>query len=712
MTDFKNPSVRRSGKRVPVLLTALVAAALLSACGGGGGNPGAVGPSAGSGGTGTGGTGAATQGKTALQVVDSSGAQTTSIAGGQTATIKATVTLDSGQPAANALVTFTAGTSGMVVFDPANGAVTTDANGLAVIKLRSASTTSAGAVAITATSVDAAGKTTTANVNLSFGAAPLTVGTLSLVPAPTSALPAFNTVALNIPLTSGGQPATAATGLSMTSLCVGDGTATLVPGTLSNGIQLATYTNNGCLRGTDVITVSAGNSSQTINVPVAAANIGSIAFSGSSLSGSSIVLKGSGGQGRSESAQLTFKVVDQHGNGLAGVDVDFTPTTTTGGLSVTPTRATTDASGNVATMVSSGTIPTPVRVSATATRNNVTVSGLSDTLTVSTGLPIQRNMSMSADKYNIEGGNYDGIVANVTVRLADQYNNPVSDGTAINFVSEGGAVGSSAQGACTTLGGACTVQLTSQAFRPTNGRVTVLAYAQGIEDFVDLNGDGQYSCTNYVDANGKVPTTYRPLVDTCLSGGEPFTDMGDPFLDTGNLGSMAGLSGSSSLDGSYDATKGDLPFPYGHTGYSSLGDGKFGLNYIRRSIEIVFSNSTAYLTRLVCTSSGCRDWTSSDGNPSLIAGVAGATCSPQTLNFRLSDSNNNPLPADTTIVTTDAVKLSTGTYAPVSVNSSNVIGGTVHSVSVKPDSACAAGSFSIQVTTPKANATSFNFSSQ
>jgi hypothetical protein len=716
MTDFTNQPARRPSMHAPTLLTALVAAALLSACGGGGGNPGAVGPAAsGTSGSGTGttiGTGTATQGKTLLQVADSSGTQTTNIAGGQTATIKANVTLDSGQPAANALVTFTAGAANMVVFDPANGAVTTDATGLAVIKLHSASMTSSGAVSITATSVDAAGKTTTATVNLSIGAAPLAVGTLSLVPAPSAPLPAFNTLALNIPLTSGGQAATAATGLSMTSLCVGDGTATLVPGALSNGVQLATYTNNGCLRGTDVITVSAGSSSQTINVPVAAANIGSIAFSSSSLNGASIVLKGSGGQGRSESAQLTFKVVDQHGNGLAGVDVDFTPTTTTGGLSVTPTRATTDASGNVSTMVSSGTIPTPVRVSATATRNNVTVSGLSDTLTVSTGLPIQKSMSMSADRYNIEGGGYDGVVSNLTVRLADQYGNPVSDGTAINFVSEGGAVGTSSQGACTTSGGGCTVSLTSQAFRPTNGRVTVLAYAQGIENFVDLNGDGQYSCTNYVDANGKVPTTYRPLVDTCLSGGEPFTDMGDPFLDTGYQGSLAGMSGNSTLDGSYDAAKGDLPFPYAHASYSSQGDGKFGLNYIRSSVEIVFSNSIAHLTRLVCTNGSCRDWISSDGDPTLIAGVAGTTCSTQPLTFRLADSNNNPLPADTAITTIDATKLSTSTYLPATVGSTNVIGGTVHSVNVKPDSTCAAGSFSIQVMTPKGNGTVFSFSSQ
>ena len=109
-------------------------------------------------------------------------------------------------------------------------------------------------MAITATSVVAA-KTATASTNIAVGAAPLTVGTLSFAPAPTGPLPAFSTLALNIPVTSGGQPVNNVAGLTMTSLCVGDGKATLVPGTVTNGVQVATYTNNGCLRGRDVITV-------------------------------------------------------------------------------------------------------------------------------------------------------------------------------------------------------------------------------------------------------------------------------------------------------------------------------------------------------------------------------------------------------------------------------------------------------------------------
>ncbi|SFD87840.1 Ig-like domain-containing protein [Massilia yuzhufengensis] len=680
-------------------------AATLAACGGGGGNPGATGGT-GSGGTGTGtggtGTPVTTDPKITLAVMGGGGAAVSSLSGGQNASVRATVLTAAGKPAVGAIVQFTASDATLLNFTPESGSALTDASGVAVINVKPASVSSAGAVAITATSV-VEGKTATASSNIAVGAAPLTVGTLSFSPAPAGTLPAFSTVPLRIPVTSGGQPASEATGLTMSSVCMGDGTATLVPGAFANGIQTATYTNNGCLRGTDRITVSIGNSIQFIDIPVGAANIGSIQFVGSSTAGSSIVLKGSGGQGRSESAQLTFKVVDQHGNGLAGVDVNFNATTNTGGLAVSPGRATTDAAGQVSTMVSSGTIPTPVRVTAEASRNGVTISGLSDALTISTGLPIQKFMSMSAEKYNIEGLSYDNELTGITVLLADQYGNPVSDNTAVNFVTEGGAVGTSAQGACVTKDGGCTVNLRSQAFRPLDGRVTVLAYVQGIENFVDENGDGQYTCRGYAGA-----TPYRPLIDTCPAGnGEKFPDaasgqlgdMGDPFLD-------AKLN-----DGDYDANKGDLPFPYNRTAYSKAGDGKWGLNYIRTSLEIVFSGSDANLVRQVCTGNVCRDWTAADGDPSVILGVAGASCSAQELAVRLYDRNNNPLPEGTTVSTSDATEISTSVFLPDSVASTNAAGGTIHRVTVKPDTECARGSFMLRVATPKGKVTGFTFKS-
>lgn len=695
-------TVLRAGAPSLKLLICATLALALAACGGGGGSPGAVG------GGGTGGGAVTGDPRMTVTMVDGAGATVNSLSGGQSGVVRAKLTDSAGTAAVNAIVKFTASDATLVEFTPASGSALTDATGTAVITVKPASVTAAGAVAITAEGVVGA-KTATASVNIAVGAAPLTVGALSLNPAPTGKLPAFSTVAINIPVTSGGQPATSVTGLNLTSLCVGDGTATIVLGSLANGVQTATYTNNGCLRGIDRITASIGNSSQSIDLPVDSASIGTIQFIGSDLQGTSIVLKGSGGLGRKEAAVLTFRVVDRNNNGLAGVDVNFRATTYTGGLTVLPASGTTDVNGNVTTTVSSGTIPTPVRVVAEATRNGSTISGLSDALTISTGLPIQKSMSLSVDSHNIEGWQYDGVVANVTVRLADQYGNPISDNTAVNFVTEGGAVGSSAQGACTTQNGECSVPLKSQNFRPLNGRVTVLAYVQGIENFTDSNGDGQYTCTNFTSASGGA---YRPLVDTCNSGGEPFEDMGDPFLDAGKLAPTTGVSSAGTLDGVYQAVNGDLPFPYNSTVYSSSGNSKWGINYIRRSEEIVFSGSNAILVRQFCGANGCRDWTNADGPAGVIAGVAGAGCTSQTLAFRIYDVNNNPMPKDTSVSTIDSNKLAPGTMFPDKVVSTNAIGGTIHQINIRPDSQCAHGSFMVKITTPKGNSSAFSFSSQ
>lgn len=687
-----SPNSSKPAAQLRLAALTLFAAAALAACGGGGGNPGAVTAPGGSSGNGGGGT-VVTSTKVTVALVDGAGNTVASLSGGQSASLKATVLGPDGKPAAGAIVQFATSSASLVTFTPDTASALTDANGVAVVTVKPASYTASGAAALSATSV-VEGKTGTAGMNISIGAAPLTLGTLSFNTPLTGALPAFSTVALNIPVTSAGQPATVATGLILTSDCVGAGTATLVPGAMSNGVQVATYTNNGCSLGRDTITASIGNSSQTISLDVSPANIGSVQFSGSSVSGTSIVLKGSGGEGRSESAQLTFRVVDQQNKGLAGVEVDFAATTYTGGLSVNPTHATTDANGNVSTMVSSGTIPTPVRVTATATRNGLTITGLSDALTISTGLPIQRSMSMSADHYNIEGGDVDGQRVGIMVRLADQYGNPVSDGTTINFVTEGGAVGSSAQGACNTKDGGCSVDLVTQNFRPLDGRVTVLAFVQGIENFVDLNGDGQYTCA------GAAPG-YRPLVDPCPSGGEPFPaapeegDMGDPFLDT-------------NLNGVYEPALGDRPFPFKSTTFMANGNGKWGMNYLRSAIEVVFSGSDAFLTQ-VCNGASCTGGALGNGAVIPVAGAAGNNCQPQNLSVRLADSRNNPLPFGTAVTVPSANKLTVAAVSPATINSTTTGGGTVHLMTVTPDPACAPGDFTLQVKTPQGKITEFKF---
>jgi len=671
------------------LVLSAALALLLGACGGGGGSPGTV----------PGGSNSTVglEPKATILFVNGSGTVVNTLSGGQTATVKVTVLDAKGGAAANEIVTFVA-SGDLIQFTPSSGSALTDAAGVAVIGIKPTSVDSAGATAITATAV-VAGKTATAAANLSVGAGPLTLGSLTFSPNPPPAkLPAFSTLQLNIPITSGGQPSTSATGLIVNSLCKGDALATIVLGPINAGIQTATYTNNGCLRGTDVITVQVGASTQSISVGVDAANIGAVQFVGSDLMGSSIVLKGSGGLGRQESALLTFRVLDQNNQGLAGVDVDFTASSNTGGLTVAPLRGTTDATGKVTTTVSSGTIPTPVRVLVQASRNGKTISGLSDTLTISTGLPIQKSMSLSAVSNNIEGWEYDGVTTELTVRLADQYGNPISDDTAVSFIAEGGAVGSSARGGCTTLNGGCNVKFTSQAFRPSDGRVTVLAFVQGLENFEDANGDGQYSCTKFVSSTSSV---YRPLVDTCVQGfGEKWFEQGDAFLDT-------------NYNNVFEPSLGDLAIPFSGTAYNRDGDNKWGLNYIWRSTEIILSggSASAKIARLVCAGDACRDWDATDGPDPFVVTTssAPAVCSSKNVAIRLSDARNNPLPSDTTVVIADPDKVAIASVSPAVINSTNTAGGTIHTFTVKPDATCVPGSFKVKITTPKGTSKSFSF---
>ncbi|HEU5435719.1 MAG TPA: hypothetical protein VFU95_04805, partial [Telluria sp.] len=107
----------------------------------------------------------------------------------------------------------------------------------------------------------------------------------------------------------------------------------------------------------------------------------------------------------------------------------------------------------------------------------------------------------------------------------------------------------------------------------------------------------------------------------------------------------------------------------------------------------------------------CRDWVGTDGDPRIITGVAGSGCSAQQLTFRIFDINNNPMPSETAVTSADADKITPGTMSPDKVVSTNAIGGTIHSVTIKPDTSCASGSFSVSVRTPKGTGTLFPFRS-
>jgi len=179
----------------------------------------------------------------------------------------------------------------------------------------------------------------------------------------------------------------------------------------------------------------------------------------------SIVIAGSGGNGRSESATLRFRVVDTNNSPVKGATVSFSLISGSG-VKLNIPNALSDSDGVVVSSVSSGNVATAVVVRASV--DGRSIASQSDQLTVTTGLVTQSGFDMSAGKYNM---NYrlTGDSTTITVRIVDANGNPVADGIPVVFTADYGAVGSSSRGGCVTLNGRCTVEYAVQNPRSADG---------------------------------------------------------------------------------------------------------------------------------------------------------------------------------------------------------------------------------------------------
>lgn len=293
-----------------------------------------------------------------------------------------------------------------------------------------------------------------------------------------------------------------------------------------------------------------------------------------------IYLQGSVGATQSD---VTFKVVDINGGALSNhvVSLSLVNPAPGGGASLVttgvslgmkgntgPVAVTSNSDGLVKVPVFSGTVPTSVQVKAVSAVNSA-VQAYSNILTVARGIAVQSRMSLSLEKFSIEGWNLDGAETGVIVRLADRVGNPVPAGTQVNFVSSAGVM---IPPTCYVTDGApgetsvCKSTLYSQNPRPVDGRAVVMAYVPGEEDFVDSNGNNIYD------------------------PGEAFTDMGNALMD-------------ANQNGSYDTGEftvpraGSIACPTG-AGRSVLLDGRpntcdgvWGAADVRRQGQVVFASS-------------------------------------------------------------------------------------------------------------------------
>jgi len=425
--------------------------------------------------------------------VDAAGADGSRISLGQSYAAKAAVRDKAGAAVANRVVTFDVSNTAIATLTPASAL--TDASGIAQVAIAPASITALGAATLSAAAeVDGssvAGKVDFAVTSSSLALSPITLGTTTL--------PAGGNTSVTVTALIGGSPASGVpVNVTFSASCGRiNGTASSFSTTTNgSGVASAVYSavnadGTLCSGAVTLTASSAGTSARTAAISVAVPVANAIAFV--SATPPQIYVAGSGAL---EQAVVSFKVMSG-ATPLSNVPVRFSILVNPGGVglsssgSAADVTATTDASGMVNVSVFSGTIPGPVKVRA-ALESDPTVFAETQNLSVSSGPPSQRFMSLSLSTFNIDGWSRDGTPTTLTVRLADRQGNPVEDGTVVNFTAEGGQVASSC--ATTKLNGisSCSVDFISQNPRPAGGRVSVLAFASGTKDYVDINGNNRY----------------------------------------------------------------------------------------------------------------------------------------------------------------------------------------------------------------------------
>ena len=511
----------------------------------------------------------------------------TSISSASPATVTATLTDGRGAAVAGEVVTFT------VVRGLAKTNVTTaltDASGRAVVVLSPTSSTTAGADEVSA-AASYAGTTLQSTKGFQIQA---TNVTLTSFTSAVAALGAYGQTTLTVGIS--GAAVGSPVNISVTSSCVSQGKATLSPATFiaTTATVALQYKDNGCgaLQTEDKLQASivGGSGSVSLTLPVATPTASSLAFI--SASPEVIYIKGSG---FTETSTLTFEVRDGAGNTLPNRSVTLSLLTRSGGVTmeggIADVTQVSDAAGRVTVRVSSGTIPSPVRVSATLTGVVPVIATVSSNLSVAVGLPSQLNFSLSQRVKNIEGFNVDGTPNTYTIIASDRNGNPVPNGTSINFVTEGGQIQPIAQTQGAPSAAAAVALFQSSNPRPADGRITVTAYTLGEESFIDQNGNNSYDIGEPFQDLGNV------FKDRIFDGS--FDVSLDEFVPTNIANASACRAANDALNtGATVATTAllalDASIPSAPSSCDSAWSGA-GKVYVRRATETVLSTSTARL---------------------------------------------------------------------------------------------------------------------
>lgn len=487
---------------------------------------------------------------------------------------------------------------------------------------------------------------------------------------------------------------------------------------VSSGQVSTFYTAKGCA-GEDIITAKlyeefgAGENGITVSGdPIAIAvatvqielpEVNAVAFTGNSTT--TLGFSGIANTLYPATGIVSFTVFDNFGNPIEGKEVDFVLSTTSVGASLSAPAGVTNENGVVTAAVNSGTTHGILSITATtATNVGGTISTASLPISVTTGSADQNSFNLVADTFNPRAWDVDGTTISLSASAADTFQNPVPDGTVINFFAESGRV----QPSCETSGGACSVTWTSSNPRPgldltgtlnTNavgypgydaawqggraGVATVIAYTHGDAGFADANGNG--------------------LLDV----GEAYVTMAEAYLDANE-------------DNTFDQADADNPYeklidykingvrdaaPTNYQGVSctpaAVTAGHCAeLVHVRDQLSFIVANGRA----ATVTSTGISGGATAD--------LSAATCinvlseGTVTFSFNVEDSNGNIPPVGTAVAFTSEGFDLVGS-GPAAIPNTFSTSGFDYSITIKADDTFENGSAIFEVTSLSAAITSW-----
>jgi len=652
---------------------------VLTACGGGGGSSGKINGTT-SGTTTTTTTIAAP--KISLTVVDAAGNQITDHSLSQTRSqfLKVALTDSAGSAVPYGRVAVTLDST-IAAMSPAGGAQLTDQSGVTLTKISPQNVSASGVVTAVAT---ASVNGVIASQSYSFQVSP---GVVSLSGLLLSSSSIQNGQSINVSVAvavNGVAAASNSVSVDFSSACGTFSPVSALVDISGKASSVMQSTNPGSC---SVSASAVGGASVSSSYTVTQAPIVGLQFV--SASPSLIYQKGSPGVNTSI---VKFKVVDSTGKAVTtGIDVIGSFSNTDAGLDFcglgTSPTLTSDSTGVVSFSVCGGSFPTTVQVHAVLAGNSL-ISTDSNVLTVQTGLPTQRFFDISAAKHNIYTGGYftseyTGNTTAINVNLADRQGNPVPDGTKVVFVAEGGQINSSGNSSCSLTNGSCSVNFIGQNYRPLGssvpggdprpGRVTVLAYANGEESFLDKNNNNRWDSGEsfedlgvmYIDKDedGIFTAAYTDLQTGTAEAEETYPLPQNPVTLATAAGTSAcptnsnfGLSVAGTCNGTWD-----------------------GYTLVRGKTIIVFSGGE------ICSPNGYDASIPSKYRTATITNTASF------VQVQLADCDGNPLPADATVAISTLPLIVGGTCAVANSSAGSIGSATEPTMAWAQLTGCSSG---------------------